>query len=317
MTDFKVSFFVLNYNGAQLLPECLPSILRSTVNTKYKTQLLVIDNQSTDSSLEVLRNQFPDIPVLSPKKNRYLCSFNEYVFTDRSDVVVLMNNDIKVEEDFLDPLVQLFEKKDDAFMASSLCWDFSKKGYEGGLSVLIKKYGWWGTCSVNPFSFDHFPYTASIGACIAFRRDRFVELGGYDDLFLPGTLEDLDICYRGWREGWKGYFVKESVIYHKGQATFKEKFGAAKIRELATRNTFLFTWKNVHDPRLLLEHFVWIPARLLYALLRFDFPFLIGCFKAFLMMPRTWQKRAGAKHSTKLTDREIIDVFKPLLKGCA
>lgn len=312
MNVSKVSIYVLNYNGAELLPECLPSIIQSLSWSRCQTKLFVIDNQSTDQSLEILKRQFPSVPILLPRENRYLCSFNEYVFADDADVVILMNNDIKVSEQFLNPLIDVFEAHEDAFVASALCWDFSEQRYEGGLSVLSKKYGWWGTRSVDPSRFNSFPYTASVGANMVFRRDRFTALGGFDDLFLPGTLEDLDLCYRGWKRGWKAYFIPKSVIYHKGQATFKHKFGAAKIRELAMRNTFLFIWKNIYDTVLLFEHFFWISPRLLGALFIADFPFIIGCFKAFGKIGSAWQRRSGSKSEATLSDREVLDIFKPL-----
>ncbi len=307
----KVSIYVLNYNGAELLTECLPSIIKSLSRSRCRTQLFVIDNRSTDDSLKILKEQFSSVPVLLPKENRLLCSFNEYVFADDADLVVLMNNDIKVNEHFLNPLIEAFETYEDAFVASALCWDFSGKRYEGGLSFLSMKYGWWGTTSVDPNQFPNFSYTASIGACMAFRQDRFRELNGFNELYLPGMLEDLDICYRGWKRGWKGYFIKESVIFHKGQASFKRRFGSSKIRELAMRNTFLFIWKNIHDIVLLIDHFFWIGPRLIYALLSVDFPFVLGCFKAFLKICDAWQRRGESKTGMRRSDREILEIFKP------
>ena len=307
----KVSLYVLNYNGAQLLTECLPSILQSIKRSRYNAKLFVIDNQSTDNSLDVLKKEFASVPVLLPNENRYLCAFNQYVFADDADIVVLMNNDIRVDEHFLDPLIRVFETHEDAFLASALCWDFSGKRYEGGLSVLRKKYGWWGTLAVDPTN-QNFPYTASVGANMVFRRDRFVALKGFDDLFLPLTLEDLDICYRGWKRGWKAYFVRDSIIYHKSQATFKQKFGSAKIRELAMRNTFLFIWKNIYDTLLLFDHLFWIGPRLLGALFKADFPFISGFFKALPKMGSAWKKRAEGKSNAQLSDRKVLSLFKPL-----
>lgn len=312
----KVSVYVLNYNGASLLPECLPSLVRAQSEGSCETRLLVIDNCSTDKSLEVLRGQFSVVPVLEAPSNRYLCSFNDYVFKDDADIVILMNNDVKVETDFIDPLVKLFEEQENAFMASPLCFNFSDSQFQGGLSVLQKKFGWWGTRSVDPRTIS-FPYTVSMGACIAFHRNRFVALGGFDDLFLPGILEDLDICYRGWKQGWKGYVVPKSIIYHKGQASFKEKFGESRIRTLAVRNTLLFIWKNIFDPFFLLEHFFLIGPRIFYAILVGDFSFVKGCFQAFLVAPSAFSKRAGWKLPAKLSDRDICDIFRQATKAAA
>ena len=309
----SVHVYVLNYNGEELLPECLPSIQKAVENSPVNAQLFVIDNESTDRSLEVLRCHFPNVPVLR-SKNRFLCSFNEFVFKDHSDIVILMNNDIKVTKKFIQPLIQKFEENENAFVVSSLCWDFSEQVYEGGLSVLQKKLGWWGTQSVDPRKSGPFLYTASVGACIAFRRDRFTNLGGFDDLYLPGTLEDLDICYRGWKKGWLAYFEPRSVIFHKGQATFRAKFGVSKIREMATRNTYFFTWKNITDKNLLLEHFLWIIPRFLYSLLRGDFAFITGTIRAFGGIKRVCESRRRDKTLEQISDQSILELFKPLIQ---
>lgn len=309
----RVSIFILNYNGIALMQECLPTLLEAAKKSVCPVRLVVIDNRSTDASVEFIKNNFPAVEVFAAPSNDFLCSFNGPAARDSSEVLLLLNNDIKVEPGFLHPLIRLFEEKEDAFMAGSLCWDFSKTRYEGGLSVLIKKWGMWGTRSVFPKSLtnhgDYLP-TASIGAALAIRRDRFVELQGYDRLYLPGILEDLDLCYRGWKRGWKGYFVPESVIYHKGQASFAPAFGNNRIRKLASRNTFLFIWKNISDPALLSEHLLCLAPRLLFALCRGDFAFIAGLFEALAKIGGALSRRKQAGHKAVVSDSEILKIFK-------
>ncbi len=308
------AIFILNYNGTALLGECLPGILAAAKKSRRKVRVTVIDNHSTDGSLTFVKKNFPEAAASLSTGNRFLVSFNEFVDHDSSDAVVLMNNDIKVEEDFLDPLLDVFEKNEDALFASSLCWDFDKTRYEGGLSELHRKAGVWGTSSVMPPKLrpdnGSFWSTASIGACLAVRSDRFLELGGYDDLYLPGILEDLDLCYRGWRKGWRGYFVPESVIYHKGQASFKPAFGNDRIRRMAARNTYFFMWKNVDDPGLVLLDLLWMPVRILYALFRGDKAFAAGAWDALQQADQALDRRRRRPKDFGLTDRAILNLFK-------
>lgn len=314
MMIHSASIFILNYNGERLLPECLPGILAAAGRSRRRVKVVVIDNHSTDNSAQVMQSDFPSTPFIRARANRFLSSFNEFVERDESDAVVLMNNDIKVEPDFLDPVLDVFETREDAFFTSSLCWDFDKVRYEGGLSTLHRRAGLWGTSSVLPARLrpedGGFWLTASIGACLAIRRDRFLELGGYDDLYLPGILEDLDLCYRGWKKGWRGYFVPESVIYHKGQASFKPAFGASRIRRMAARNTYFFIWKNIDDLRLKISDLLWLPVRLLYALLRGDLAFILGVIDAFKNRRRALKKRQPSLKGNRLSDREILNIFK-------
>ena len=96
---------------------------------------------------------------------------------------------------------------------------------------------------------------------LAVDRRRFLEIGGYDPIYFPGRIEDLDLGFRGWMAGWRGYYVPESVAYHHGFGTFEPELGMARWDRLARRNTLIFTWKNTAGARLL-AHLPWLPVRL-------------------------------------------------------
>jgi GT2 family glycosyltransferase len=80
---------------------------------------------------------------------------------------------------------------------------------------------------------------------MAVDREIFLKLGGFDPLYLPGRIEDLDFCYRAFMAGYHAKYVPQAVAYHKGQATFGREFTAAGCDRLALRNTLLFQWKNL------------------------------------------------------------------------
>jgi N-acetylglucosaminyl-diphospho-decaprenol L-rhamnosyltransferase len=90
--------------------------------------------------------------------------------------------------------------------------------------------------------------TASAGAVMAVDRRKFVELGGFDPLYLPGRLEDLDFSYRAFLQGYYACYVPEALAWHRGMATFAECFGAEGCDRLALRNTLLLEWKNLRHP---------------------------------------------------------------------
>ena len=68
--------------------------------------------------------------------------------------------------------------------------------------------------------------TASAGPVLAVDRVKFLAIGGYDPLYFPGRIEDLDLGFRGWMAGWRGYYVPEAVAYHRGFGSFGPAFGA-------------------------------------------------------------------------------------------
>ena len=307
----KVDIVVLNYNGEKLIPKCLPSLVAASKASTNDATVIVIDNNSDDGSMRVLREFDGDINIVE-HRNEVFCSFNDIVADSESDIVILLNNDIKVEEDFIDPLVNTFKEHPDAFLVGSKVFTFDGKRYEGTLAK------WWIDKGVFKSS-SRFPgyeqlidsanYTAQAGFG-AFRRDRFLELGGYDDLYLPGIMEDADLCYRAWKKGYKGYYQPKSRMYHKSQSAFNAKFGRYAILKMSHRNTYLFMWKNITDAGILLNSILYLLPRLLFALVRGKFEIPLGFFSALGCLPRALAKRAGQNDGTVLSDREVIDMFK-------
>jgi len=121
--------------------------------------------------------------------------------------------------------------------------------------------------------------TAAAGPVLAVDRRKFLALGGYDAIFFPGRIEDLDLGFRGWMAGYRGYFVPESIAYHQGFGTFEPQLGEARCDQLASRNTLIFMWKNTSGIRLL-RHFAWLPIRVAFAVLRGRLSFASGLLAA-------------------------------------
>ena len=305
----KLHIIILNYNGKGLLEECLPSINEAVSASVYNPRVTVLDNQSTDNSIEFLKNNFRDVEIKIAKANRFLCSFNEYAKESDADILILLNNDIKVSEDFIDSLVMIFEKNPDAFMSSPQCFGFDKSTHEGADTRIGMRFGFFQAFSRYPGyekNINKPGYTASAGSVLAFRRDRFIELGGYDDLYLPGRMEDVDLCYRGWKRGYKAYYVPESIAYHKGMASFKKHFGYQKSLVLSYRNTFLFIWKNISSPFLLTMHLVFLMPWLVFSLLKLNPAFIIGFVKSLPKMPQAIKRRFREQPLFKKSDIEIL-----------
>lgn len=274
----QVHVLVLNYNGRQLLPECLPSIVAAVEQAEVSCRLSVIDNASTDDSLSVLATQFPDVPVIR-QHNLGLCSFNHVLPHIEAPVAVLLNNDIKLAADAIDPLVRPLlggwrTGSMDCFLTAPFCWQFDNTTYEGlktairwrrGLVEANCRYpGYKQTMQVPD-------WTAASGPVMAVDRAKFLEIGGFDSVFLPGRLEDLDFAYRGYQAGYHAEYVPQSVAWHLGFGTFHDAFGADGCDQLALRNTLLFQWLNLRDPASVARQLFWLPVRAVADLLAAPF----------------------------------------------
>jgi N-acetylglucosaminyl-diphospho-decaprenol L-rhamnosyltransferase len=269
LTIDRTHILVLNYNGRDLLAECLPSVIEAARRSPVACPVTVIDNDSTDGSLDLVADRWPEVRVVR-QPNLALASFSRVLRGLDEPVVLLLNNDVKLAPDAVAPLLHAFEEHDDALFSAPLCWTFEGREYEGMRTRVRSRFGLVQGMSRVP-GFErvvHEPdLTAAAGPVLAVDRRKFLELGGYDPVYFPGRVEDLDLGFRGWMAGYKGYYEPGSVAYHRGFGTFGPELGRATCDRLAIRNSFLFAWKNLRGTRLA-AHFCWIPPRLLYWLLR-------------------------------------------------
>ena len=303
----RIEIVVLNFNGGSLFLQCLPSLVASLKNTKHQAGLTVLDNGSTDGCDREAQKIFPDIRVWYAKENRVLCSYNDYLVTSACDIAILLNNDIRVDEKFVDPLVVPFEKSSEVFMVTPRCLSFDGKKHEGGITKFRMRYGiFWASSRYPGYEKDvdqrHWTMAAGYGA---FDRKKFLELGGYDSLYLPGRLEDSDLCYRAWKRRWVLFYEPASIIYHKGGVSFHKKFGRRGTLKINHRNSFLFVWKNIRDPVFLLTHIFFLPLRLAWALLRGQWEFVLGFFEALPLLPAALRRRIPPLPAC-LSDRQIF-----------
>lgn len=302
----KVDILVLNYNGRSLMEAYLPSVCEAAKMSSHECKTYVVDNLSTDGSVEFLEENIPEAGIIRASANRVLCSYNEAVENLDSDVVIFLNNDIKVEPDFVDHLVEHFEEKDVMFAAPRLM-NFDNT-YNGGRSYLEFRNGGI-RVTVDAANFMEPGRTCAISTG-AFRRKTFLELGGFDDLYLPGIWEDVDICFRGLSYGYKGIYEPKSLIWHDEATTFHREYGKKGKMRLAHRNMFLFMWKNITDPVMFAKHIAWTLPRIMGLSLRGDTECLEGFIMALKRVPAVLQKRMKQKDRSVairiLKDGDII-----------
>ncbi|MHB8897221.1 MAG: glycosyltransferase family 2 protein [Thermoguttaceae bacterium] len=273
-----IPILVLNYNGRPLLAEYLPTVVRAAQQSRYPCRVLVVDNDSTDDSVEWLALKYPEIGVIRCD-NRALCSFNEVVPSLGCDVAVLLNNDVRLAPDAIDPLLEPLlpdtpASDPNCFLTAPLCWQMDGRTCEGLKTAVRWRWGLvqaTGRFPGHEAAIDQADLTASAGSAMAVSCRVFRELGGFDPIYLPGRIEDLDFCYRGFLAGYHARYVPRSVAYHHGMASFGPAFGHSGNDHLALRNTLLFQWKNLRHPCHRLRQWLNLPCRAVCDLLRAPF----------------------------------------------
>jgi GT2 family glycosyltransferase/glycosyltransferase involved in cell wall biosynthesis len=248
------SIVIPNWNGRDLLEKYLPAVM-TAAQQNPGNEVIVVDNGSSDGSADFLRTHFPDIRVVAlPENLGFGGGSNRGFEAAKNDIVVLLNSDMRVEPGFLGPLLAGFTDSD-IFAVSCQIYltDPAKRREETGLTEGCWEHGGLQVGHREDAKvLTTFPCFYAGGGSSAFDRRKFLELGGFDELFTPFYLEDTDLGYLAWKRGWKVLYQPASVVYHEHRGTIGREFNARDIDSVLKKNFLLFTWKNIHEwPRLI------------------------------------------------------------------
>lgn len=296
--SLHVNLVILNYRGRLLLERFIPSWIRSAEKSSYPCRVTVLDNGPEDGSETFVRSRYPGVAWVGAPENKVLCSYNAFAQAAAEDILILLNNDIETEEGFVDPLVEPFLKDPDVFFVAT----------HGDLPIVRRR---WGIFSAEldyagyAERIEHggAPFSAGIGA---FDRKKFLELGGYDELFLPGRYEDVDLCYRGWKKGWIGVYAPQSRKKHLGGVSFNKAFTPDETQAMVFRNGILFMTKNITDPFFFILFVLGTFARVVFCALTLRKPYLEGFAAALGCLGRARRSRKEAQRHFTLSDRQVL-----------
>lgn len=305
------SIVIPNWNGRALLEKYLPAVL-TAIQACPGSEIVVVDNGSTDGSATFLRDRFPDVRVLALEKNLGFGGGSNAGFrAAQNDIVVLLNSDMRVEPDFLAPLLAGFaDEKTFAVACQIFFSDPAKTREETGLTE-----GWWLQGSlrvrhrIEPAIRELFPCFYGGGGSCAYDRRKFLELGGFDSLLAPFYLEDTDLGYMAWKRGWKVFYQPASIVYHEHRGTIGKRFSETYIQSVLKKNFILFAWKNIHDWGYLIPHFFFAWANSTLSWLFGDSPeraSFSGIARAAIQLPRAMLSRSRARQLAAISDREAL-----------
>jgi GT2 family glycosyltransferase len=266
--------------------------------------VVVVDNRSTEPDVAFVRREFPEMEVVVAERNDYLFSLNPIVASRPEEVVVVLNNDMRVEPDFLLPLLEHF-RDPSVFGVSAKVYDWDGREETTGQRLIDLRHFWlykhWVRGREGPC------YTIEGGGgCTAYRRRMFAELGGFDPLFRPGYYEDFDLAYRGWTRGWRTVYEPRSVIYHRVGATLQQSAREEAFRAHLARNHALFTAKSVGGWSFLAGFLALLPVRIMRSWAAGDRANAVGLLRAIPHLPRAIGARLGAIGRSALSAPAIV-----------
>ena len=305
------SIVIPNWNGRDLLEKYLPSVIAS-IQDHPGSEIVVVDNGSEDGSAAFMRERFPEVTVVAlPNNLGFGGGSNAGFRAAKNDIVVLLNSDMRVERNFLAPLLAGFQDENTFAVSCQIFFsDPNKLREETGLTE-----GSWHQGSlrvrhrVEPDIRDLFPCFYGGGGSCAFDRSKFLELGGFDELLKPFYLEDTDLGYLAWKRGWKVLYQPASIVYHEHRGTIGKRFSNEYIQSILKKNFLLFTWKNIHDWRRLISHFWFTWANAMLSWLFGDSPEranFAGVARAALQLPAAMASRLRSRSFAAINDTEAF-----------
>ncbi len=308
----NISVIIPNYNGEALLKKNLPKVFEEIKKYKQgKFEIIVVDDKSTDNSLEVLnqlQKGISNLKIINNEKNLgFSKTVNKGVKGSSGDIVILLNTDVYPEENFLEPLLRHFLNKN-VFAVGCLDKSIEKdKVVERGRGLgrwdkgfLIHKRGEVG-------STDTLWVSCGSGA---FDKVIWYKLGGLNELYSPFYWEDIDISYRALKSGYALIFEPKSMVNHEHEkGAIKSKYSDFDIKTISYRNQFIFSWENATDYAIQFDIFFWLPYHFLKALLRKDLAFLKGFFWALILLPKVIKSSLNYQKSFTKKDSEVIGNF--------
>ena len=247
----KTAIVILNWNGKKLLEEFLPSIVNFSA---HLADIYVADNASTDTSIAFVKEKFPSVKIVSNTENGgYAKGYNDALQHIKADIYCLINSDVEVTENWLSPVLNLFQEEENTAIIQPKLLDYKNKQkfeYAGAAGGFIDFLGY-PYCRgriFNQLEIDNgqFNDIATIfwasGACLFIRSSVFHQLQGFDEDYFAHQ-EEIDLCWRAQNEGYTIKYVGASKIYHVGGATLQESNPHKTY--LNFRNSLLTVLKNV------------------------------------------------------------------------
>jgi GT2 family glycosyltransferase len=251
----KIAVVILNWNGQKLLEQFLPSVVQFSKNA----DIYVADNASTDDSIAFIKINFPTVKIIQNKENYgFAQGYNEALKQVNAAIFALVNSDIEVTENWLQPIIETFTNKPNVAVIQPKILDFKNKNffeYAGAAGGFIDKYGYpfcrgriFETLEKDENQYDdNYEIFWASGACFFIRSTVFNEMNGFDADFFAHQ-EEIDLCWRIFNKGYKIEYNSNSVVYHVGGATLNA--GNPQKTFLNFRNSLLMLIKNLPKSKL-------------------------------------------------------------------
>ena len=248
-----VAVIIPNFNGEAYIENCLNSLKHQTMDA---FDIIVVDDASKDRSLEILKGTDAITLIENAENSGFARSINNGIRAAQNDFVLLLNNDVVVERDFVEKLYAAIKDDPKIFSVSSRMVRYYERDKIDDTGDFYNIFGWaYKRGDGKPVERYNKPtsvFSTCAGAGI-YRRDVLNAIGLFDERYFA-YLEDVDVSWRGRIAGYKNRYAPTAVCYHIGSATTAEgqKYSAFKVK-ISARNNIYNVYKNMPLAQLIVN----------------------------------------------------------------
>lgn len=321
----KLAVAILNWNGRNWLEKFLPGVVQFSQNA----DIYVIDNLSTDDSIEFLQKNFPMVNIIKNDENYgFAGGYNEGLKSVKNEYYCLLNSDVEVTENWTAPVLELLENNSSISAIQPKVLSYHNRNYfefAGAAGGLIDNLGY-PYCRGRVFDDleedkgqynDQTEIFWASGCCFFIRSKDFWDQNGFDARFFAHQ-EEIDLCWRLINAGKKIYYTGKSSVYHVGGGTLNKQ--SAQKTYLNIRNNLSMMLKNLPFPQLIWLIFFRLcldSVAGIYFGLKHGFPHLWAVVRAhfgfYAQLPGTWKLRQKHQKNDFYQSKWLI--FKHFLGG--
>ena len=306
-----ISVVIPNFNGVPLFKQFLARNL-ALFKAAGLSDIIISDDASTDDSVTYLQTHHPEITLIQNKQNRgFSHTINAGIAQAKEDIVLLLNTDMDFQNFDIQPILSTFKQNPNLFALTPPIYRKNNEGETINESFTTGWFegGWFRTENTPEIAGtekekEGLPLLWACGGAMYASREKLNLLNGFDTLFSPFYVEDLDLSYRAWKQGWEVRYTQATPVDHQHQSTIGTYFTKAYVTKLHLRNQYIFMWKTLSDPLYIGSHFVTVAIKVLTLQIK-D----IKAISAALPYILTVIKRRSQLKRKKQTDSQILSRF--------
>jgi len=252
-----ISVIITNYNGKRYLDRCLSSL---SVQTMQDFEVIVVDNGSSDGSVDYLESQFPEVRIVKNEKNLgFAGGVNSGIEVAKGDYILTLNNDTQADKDFVKNLTEAMESDGEVGMCASKMLFCNGSVNSAGL-CFSRSGAVWDRGMSEPDFGQYDKVEDVFGPCAGaalYRRSMLDEIGLFDEDFFM-YMEDVDLAFRARLAGWRCLYVPDAKVYHVHGGT--AGFGSDLSVYYGNRNVLWYVVKDF-PAKILITSLPWIVGR--------------------------------------------------------